>query len=96
MNIDLQLVQKLAKLSGLHLSADEQHLMQQDLQKMLDFVHRLEEVDTTGVAPLQHMTVGINAERNDEVYVTGTQNKALQGAPDADAMYFRVPKVIKK
>ena len=96
MQIDLELVQKLAKLSGLRVDATEEEAIRHDLQKMLDFVNRLNEVETTGVEPLLHMSVNKDAEREDNMENTFTQEQALKNAKNADAQYFRVPKVIKK
>ena len=96
MQIDSELVQKLAKLSGLRLEATEEDAVRHDLQKMLNFVNRLNEVDTTGVEPLLHMSVNDNAEREDAMENTFSHEQALKNAKNADTQYFRVPKVIKK
>lgn len=96
MQIDVELVQKLAKLSGLRIEASKEESMRQDLQKMLDFVLRLNEVATEGVEPLQHMVTVQNAERPDEAETGFTTEQALLNAYGADQQYFRVPKVIKK
>ena len=96
MQIDSELVQKLAKLSGLRLDATEEASVRQDLQKMLDFVNRLNEVDTTGVEPLLHMSANDQAEREDIIENTFTNEQALKNAKNTDTQYFRVPKVIKK
>lgn len=63
MQIDSELVQKLAKLSGLRIDPSKEDSIREDLQKMLDFVERLNEIDTSGIAPLQHMMVREDAER---------------------------------
>jgi aspartyl-tRNA(Asn)/glutamyl-tRNA(Gln) amidotransferase subunit C len=96
MQIDLELVQKLAKLSGLRVEATEEEAIRLDLQKMLDFVNRLNEVDTSGVDPLLHMSVRDDAERDDIIENSFTNQQALLNAKNADTQYFRVPKVIKK
>ncbi len=96
MQIDSELVQKLAKLSGLRLDATEEASVRQDLQKMLDFVNRLNEVDTTGLEPLLHMSANDQAEREDIIENTFTNEQALKNAKNTDTQYFRVPKVIKK
>jgi aspartyl-tRNA(Asn)/glutamyl-tRNA(Gln) amidotransferase subunit C len=96
MQIDAELIHKLAGLSGLRIDPSREEAMIQDLQKMLDFVHRLNEVDTTGVEPLQHMVTGQNAERTDQEKDIFSRTQALFNAKGADEQYFRVPKVIKK
>jgi len=96
MQIDAELIHKLAGLSGLRIDPTRERAMINDLQKMLDFVQRLNEVDTAGVEPLQHMNTGQNAERADQVMEGYTREQALLNAKGADQQYFRVPKVIKK
>ena len=70
--------------------------MQTDLQRMIRFVEKLNELDTTGVAPLLHMSDGINVLRDDEVEGSITRAEALQNAPQQDGVFFKVPKVIKR
>lgn len=67
-----------------------------DLEKMIGFVDKLKELDTTGVEPLLHMSGNTNMLRED---VTGnmlSRQEALQNAPLHDEQFFKVPKVIKK
>ena len=67
-----------------------------DLQRMVQFVEKLNELDTEGVAPLLHMSENINVLREDEVKGSISSAEALKNAPFHDEQFFKVPKVIKK
>jgi aspartyl-tRNA(Asn)/glutamyl-tRNA(Gln) amidotransferase subunit C len=67
-----------------------------DMQDLVGFVEKLNELDTTGTAPLMHMGDAYNVLREDEVKGSILREKALQNAPDSDGQFFKVPKVIQK
>lgn len=96
MQVTDQLIDNLAALSKLYFNAAEKAEIKQDLQRMIAFVDKLNEVDTTGVEPLLHMTDAMNIYRADVVRGSMDRQEALQNAPGADETYFKVPKVIKK
>jgi aspartyl-tRNA(Asn)/glutamyl-tRNA(Gln) amidotransferase subunit C len=66
------------------------------MQKMIAFVEKLNELDTTGVAPLLHMSDNVNVLREDEVKGSISREDGLKNAPLHDDQFFKVPKVIKK
>lgn len=96
MEISMTLVENLAHLSKLQFDDVEKMAIQQDLQKMVGFIAELETVNTDGVAPLLHMGDAANVLREDELSGSVSRTEALQNAPEADAAFFKVPKVIKK
>ncbi|HRG89525.1 MAG TPA: Asp-tRNA(Asn)/Glu-tRNA(Gln) amidotransferase subunit GatC [Chitinophagales bacterium] len=96
MNIDDQLVDRLAELSKLEFDAQGKEGIKKDLQKILNLVEKLEEVNVDGVEPLIYMTDEKNVLRKDVIADTVTKEEALQNAPQRDSDYFKVPKVIKK
>lgn len=96
MNIDDQLVDRLAELSKLEFDAQGKEGIKKDLQKILNLVQKLEEVNVDGVEPLIYMTDEKNVLRKDVIADTVTKEEALQNAPQRDSDYFKVPKVIKK
>lgn len=96
MEVNIELVDKLAHLSRLQFNDSEKEQVQADLQRMIQFVEKLNELDTTGVAPLLHMSDGINVLRDDEVKGSITRAEALLNAPQQDGVFFKVPKVIKR
>jgi aspartyl-tRNA(Asn)/glutamyl-tRNA(Gln) amidotransferase subunit C len=95
MQVDDALIEKLAELSMLRFTPEEKEEIKADLQKMIGFINKLQELDTTGVEPLMHMSDEVNVLRED---VAGPmlREEALKNAPHHDAHYFKVPKVIKK
>jgi aspartyl-tRNA(Asn)/glutamyl-tRNA(Gln) amidotransferase subunit C len=94
--IDKDTVDKLATLSRLEFDGKEKEEIINDLSRMLDFVSKLGELDTTGVAPLIYMNDEKNVLRPDEVKQEITQKQALANAPKKDSDYFKVPKVVEK
>jgi aspartyl-tRNA(Asn)/glutamyl-tRNA(Gln) amidotransferase subunit C len=96
MEVDKATVQKLAKLSKLSFTNDEENEMVKGLNEMIDFVDKLKELDTTSVEPLMFMTSSNTVLREDEVKSTISQAEALSNAPAKDMYYFRVPKMIKQ
>lgn len=96
MTIDKETVEKVAHLARLELSETEKQDMIKDMSKILDFMAKLNELDTTGVEPLIYMTDGANILREDVVRQTVTHEEALQNAPKHDEDYFLVAKVIEK
>ncbi|HEY1870867.1 MAG TPA: Asp-tRNA(Asn)/Glu-tRNA(Gln) amidotransferase subunit GatC [Chitinophagaceae bacterium] len=96
MEVNDALVDKLAHLARLKFDAVEKKEIKNDLQKMIAFVEKLNELDTTGVEPLLHMTDEVNILRDDEVKGSITREEALRNAPVHDEQFFEVPKVIRK
>jgi len=96
MEVNDELVAKLAKLSYLHFDELEKQEIKHDLQRMIAFVDKLNELDTTGIEPLLHMSEAVNNYREDEIQGSVSREEALKNAPLADGIFFKVPKVIKK
>jgi aspartyl-tRNA(Asn)/glutamyl-tRNA(Gln) amidotransferase subunit C len=67
-----------------------------DMNNMLSFIEKLNELDTSDVNPLIYMSNETNVLREDEVRHDITQQEALKNAPKKDSDYFKVPKVIEK
>lgn len=96
MEINEAIIDKLAKLSKLEFTSDDKKELQVDLQNMLQFVNKLNELDTSGVEPLLHITTNTNVLREDIVKQDFTKEEALKNATVKDESFFKVPKVIKK
>ncbi len=95
MQIDKKTVDELAQLARLEYDDESKTEMINDLNKILKFVDKLNELDTDNVEPLIYMTEETNRWREDEVKVTITQDEALKNAPRHDSDYFKSPKVIE-
>lgn len=96
MAVDNNTVDKIAELAKLQFSDAAKEEIKTDLNKMLDFVDKLNELDTENVDPLIYMLNEEQVLREDEVKGQVLQDEALKNAPDKDSDYFKVPKVIKK
>ena len=94
MKVNNKLVEHLAHLSRLDFDDDSKEKMKFDFEKMLDFVAKLEEVDTANVEPLSYISSELNVLREDKVEQVLTQEQALKNAPVNDTDYIRIPKVI--
>ena len=90
------MVEKLAHLSRLSFNDVEKQEVRKDLQRMIAFVEKLNELDLEGVEPMLHMSEDVNILRDDEVTGSVSREEALRNAPLHDEKYFKVPKVIKK
>ncbi|MEO8583896.1 MAG: Asp-tRNA(Asn)/Glu-tRNA(Gln) amidotransferase subunit GatC [Flavitalea sp.] len=96
MEVNDVLIDKLANLARLTFNDTEKAEIRSDLQQMISFIEKLQEVNTDGVEPLFHMSSHSNVLRDDAVRGSITREDALKNAPDSDGTFFRVPKVIKK
>jgi aspartyl-tRNA(Asn)/glutamyl-tRNA(Gln) amidotransferase subunit C len=96
MEVNDALIDNLSNLARLEFSAQEKEGIKKDLRRMIEFVEKLGELDTTGVEPLLHMSPSINVLREDIPQGSVTREQALSNAPATDGTYFKVPKVIRK
>ncbi|MFV0606310.1 MAG: Asp-tRNA(Asn)/Glu-tRNA(Gln) amidotransferase subunit GatC [Niabella sp.] len=96
MEVNNALVDKLAHLSKLSFSELEKAEIAGDLQRMIEFVDKLNELKLDDVEPLMHMSYEINVLRNDAINGSVSRGDALKNAPKTDGQFFMVPKVIKK
>ena len=94
--ITKDIIEKLATLSRLEFDGKDKEEVLSDLKRMLNFVSKLNELDTSGVEPLIYMNDEMNMLRADEVKKEITQKEALSNAPKHDSDYFKVPKVVEK
>lgn len=96
MNIDKKIVDEVAHLARLEFDEKSKEEIIGDMNRMLSFVDKLNELDTTNVEPLIYMTDEVNVMRDDESVVTITQEEALKNAPKRDSDYYKAPKVIEQ
>lgn len=99
MKLDEATLDRIAELARLDVSdpAARAQLLK-DMQRVIDFVEKLNEIDTTGVEPLIFMTDEENVLREDVVRPEEIipKKEALMNAPVKDSDYFKVPKVVDK
>ena len=96
MEVNDELVNNIALLARLQFEEHEKEEIKLDMQKMISFIEKLNELDTAGVTPLLYMSDNVNVLREDEVKETITREQALSNAAIHDERFFKVPKVIKK
>ncbi len=94
--IDTGTVDELAHLARLEFDAEAKQEILQDMNRMLAFVDKLNELDTEHVEPLVYMTDEENVLRPDIPEHTVSQKEALSNAPRKDSDYFKAPKVIEQ
>jgi aspartyl-tRNA(Asn)/glutamyl-tRNA(Gln) amidotransferase subunit C len=92
-------VRYVAGLANLTLTQDEIGRMAHDLDEILTYVDKLNELDTTAVEPMAQVLyeAGETATLRDDIEVPGLSNEqALANAPRPGGGYFKVPKVIER
>ena len=94
MQVNEELVDRLAVLAKLEFNAKEKLEIISDLNQIISFVEKLNELDTTGVKPLVYLTDETNVLRPDFSEKTISKDEALKNSPDHDSDFFRMPKVI--
>ncbi|QCK16506.1 Asp-tRNA(Asn)/Glu-tRNA(Gln) amidotransferase subunit GatC [Mangrovivirga cuniculi] len=95
MKINKETVRKIAHLARLELNESQQESMISELSEILDWVEKLNELDTEGVEPLINISGEVNRWREDEAKLTITHEEALKNAPEHDDDFFIVPKVVE-
>lgn len=96
MEVNDSMINKLATLARLRFNDTERESIKSDLQKMISFVQKMDEVNTEDVQPLQHMSNLTNVWREDMVQGTCKKEQALQNAAKHNKDFFMVPTMIKK
>jgi aspartyl-tRNA(Asn)/glutamyl-tRNA(Gln) amidotransferase subunit C len=95
MEVNDALVENLCKLACLEFDAAGKQEIKKDLQNMIGFVEKLNELDLRDAEPLLYMGDEVNVLRDDTPDAPLSRSEALANAPYADNSYFKVPQVIK-
>ena len=96
MEITDELVDKLAVLARLRFEGEEKESIKSDLNKMIRFIDKLNELDTSGTEPLIYLNENKHALRPDVVSGMCSRDEGLKNAPVHNEQFFKVPKVINK
>jgi len=94
MKISKEEVERVAHLARLNLSEEELGTMTSQLDTILSYVDKLDELDTTGVPPMTHAFSEDNAFREDRVTDSLAREEALANGPCQNGEAFVVPKII--
>ncbi len=89
-----QEVRKVAKLARLDLTENEINEFAGQLDSILEYVNKMNELDTDEIEPLAHCLPITNCFRKDEIKESLGTEKALKNAPDSDEQFFKVPKIL--
>ena len=81
-------------LAKLQLSEEEKEAAKADMEKMLDYIDTLNELDTGGIEPMSHVFPVSNVFREDAVTNGNGAQQTLSNAPERNGNYFEVPKTI--
>lgn len=95
MKINQQDVEHVARLARLSLNPDDLKTMTGQMDAILGYVDKLNELDTTGIEPMAHAVPMSNAFREDQITEPIGVERALQNAPQQAGNYFKVPKIIE-
>lgn len=95
MKLTAQEVEYVAHLARLEITPQEKEKFTAQLNDILLYIDKLNELDTKGVEPMSHAIGVTNAFREDKVAASIGTEKTLANAPDARGELFRVPKVIE-
>lgn len=96
MKLDNETITKIAHLARLEVNPNEKEALLSDMNNILSFMDKLNELDTEGVEPLIYLTDEVNVFREDEIKQEITVEEALRNAPKQDGKYFQVARVIDK
>ncbi|HEX8609221.1 MAG TPA: Asp-tRNA(Asn)/Glu-tRNA(Gln) amidotransferase subunit GatC [Pedobacter sp.] len=96
MIIDKQTITKVANLARIEIHENDVEDLITDMNKILTFMEKLNELDTNGVEPLVYMNTDENVWREDVVKQEITVQEALQNAAVHNENFFLVPKIIEK
>ncbi|MBL1212281.1 MAG: Asp-tRNA(Asn)/Glu-tRNA(Gln) amidotransferase subunit GatC [Ignavibacteriae bacterium] len=88
-------VKYIASLSKLEFDESELEDFTKEFNQILNYIDKLNELDTENVEPLSHPVEKSNVFREDENIKSVGRPEALKNAPDSSDEYFKVPKVIK-
>lgn len=94
MKVDHDALHKIAHLARLEVRPEEEAELLSSLNGVLNWMEQLNEVDTTGVEPLTHISSETNVLRDDVAGAHLSREQALANAPQHDERFFEVPQVL--
>lgn len=95
MKLTREEVAKAALLARLRLTSEEQEQLTGQLDKILQYMEKLDQLDTANVEPFTHAVDTVNALREDKILNRPAIDALLANAPERDGGFFKVPKIIE-
>ncbi|MGA9649401.1 Asp-tRNA(Asn)/Glu-tRNA(Gln) amidotransferase subunit GatC [Pedobacter sp.] len=96
MNLDAKTIHKIADLARIHINEKEVETLIPEMNKILSFMEKLNELDTSAVKPLVYMNEATNVWREDVVKQEISTADGLKNAAKHTDEFFMVPKIIEK
>ena len=87
-------VEHIAELARLKFADAEIDSYTDQLNEILNYMEKLNELDTENIEPLSHPVEGNNVFREDKTIPSISTEEALKNAPEKDERFFKVPKII--
>ncbi|HID07785.1 MAG TPA: Asp-tRNA(Asn)/Glu-tRNA(Gln) amidotransferase subunit GatC [Armatimonadetes bacterium] len=94
MKISLQQVEYVANLARLKLSEEEKEIFTKQLDTILQYMDKLNELDTADVEPTFHVVSHVNAFREDEPRRSMEREEVMANAPSRKGEFFCVPRIL--
>ena len=88
-------IDHVALLARLKLTDSEKKLFSKQVDSIIEYINKLNELDTSNIEPTAHILPINNVFREDTMKSSLPRNKALQNAPGKDDSFYRVPKIIE-
>lgn len=95
MEINEKVIEHVANLARLNLSAQEKEMLTHQMRDIIHYVDKLSELDTENIEPTAHVLPLVNVLREDEVKPSFERDKILSNAPTKQNGCFKVPKVVE-
>ncbi|GAX62345.1 aspartyl/glutamyl-tRNA amidotransferase subunit C [Candidatus Scalindua japonica] len=95
MDIDIKQIEKIADLSRIRLRDEEKGVFREQLIDILDYIEKLNELDTDGIQPMAYATSITNVFREDKQTPSFAHQEIIKLSPSSTNGFFKVPKVIE-
>lgn len=94
MSVTLKEVEQLSSLARINLSANEQEFYAEQLNLLLNYVDKINQIDTEGIEAMEQLRPVFNVFRADEVVVSPSRDEMLSNAALTEEGHFKVPRII--
>ncbi|MDD2968522.1 MAG: Asp-tRNA(Asn)/Glu-tRNA(Gln) amidotransferase subunit GatC [Lachnospiraceae bacterium] len=93
--INDEVIEYVGILAKLELSEEEKEQAKKDMNRMLDYIDKLNELDVTGVEPMSHVFPVTNVFREDIITNADSRDRILANAPAQKEGCFKVPRTVE-
>jgi len=93
-HITIKEVEHAAALSKIELTDEEKAELTEQLNRVLDYFHNIDQIDLTGVPPTHHVIELVNVFRKDSPQKTLPHSKVLSNASKVEGSFFKAPRIV--